>query len=100
MATCRELSQDKEATEKMAQLYWALEKSATPMALLLPWIPSPSKTMSKVATTELYSHLVKYVQNRRAAGATTSDPIDVLIHTGDPDHIVVNVREIPFVLTI
>ncbi len=93
MITCRELSQDKAAIEKMAALYWTLEKSATPTALLLPWIPSPAKRMRKAAVTELYIHVVKYVKARRAAGATSSDPIDVLIQNGDSDPIIVNVSE-------
>ena len=42
----------------------------------------------------LHSHLVKYVENRRAAGASTGDPIDLLIQHGDPDHIIVHVGEI------
>lgn len=93
MATCRELSQDKAATEKVAELFWTLKRSATPMALLLPWIPSPSKKMNKVASTELYNHVVKYVQGRRAAGATTADAIDILIRNGESDPQIVQVSE-------
>jgi len=44
----------------------------------------------------LHSHLMKYVENRRSAGANTGDPIDLLIQLGDPDHIIVHVGEILF----
>ena len=99
MATCRELSQDKAATEKVAELFWAMKKSATPTALLLPWIPSPSKKMNRVASTELYNHVVKYVQDRRAAGATTADAIDILIQNGESDPVIVQVSDVLCPLT-
>ncbi len=99
MAACRELSRDKAAVEKMAGLYWTLEKSATPTSLLLPWIPSPAKRMREAAMIELYNHVVKYVKARRAAGATSSDLIDVLIQNGDSDLTIVHVSEVLPMLT-
>ena len=84
----------------MAGLYLALEKSVTPMAILLPWVPSPAKRMRKAATRELYSQVIKHVAARRAAGATTSDAIDILIQNGVSDPIITDVGGILFSLTL
>ncbi|KAF9522380.1 cytochrome P450 [Crepidotus variabilis] len=89
MATCHELSQDPEMIEKLSKIYRDIESSATPMRLLLPWIPSPSKKLVGRATMELYLLFLKYVQANRAAGAETNDPIDILIRNGDDDNDIV-----------
>lgn len=68
-----------------------LEKSITPTAILLPWIPSPAKRMRKAVTTALFSQVAKHVEARRAAGATTGDAIDILIKNGVSDPIIVDV---------
>jgi len=99
MSTCRELSRDKATVEKMAGLYLTLERSVTPMAILLPWIPSPAKRMRKAATRELYNQVIMHVAARRAAGATTSDAIDVLIQNGVSDPIITDVSGILSSLT-
>ena len=98
MSSCEALSRDKAAVDKMAGLYLTLEKSVTPTALLLPWIPSPAKRMRKAATTELYNQVIEHVKARRAAGASTSDAIDVLIQNGISDPLIVNVSGV-FMLT-
>ena len=99
MSSCRELSQDKMAVDKMAGLYLTLEKSVTPTALLLPWIPSPAKRVKKAATAELYNQVIKHVKARRADRAMTSDAIDVLIQNGVSDPLIVNVSGVLSTLT-
>lgn len=91
MATCSELAQDAEAIERMAKSYWDAEKSATPTRLLLPWLRSPSKKLYQSSTTDLYLLFLKYVQDRRTAGADSNDPIDILIRNGDTDNDIVKV---------
>ncbi|KAF9530197.1 cytochrome P450 [Crepidotus variabilis] len=90
MATCHELSQDQESIRKLASLFWDIERSATPTRLLLPWLPSPSKKLNKQATTDLYLLFLKYVEERRVAGADSNDPIDILIRNGDTDNAIVS----------
>ena len=82
MATCVELSNDLKAIEEIQALYWTLEKSATPTALLLPWFPGPAKKRKEQATKDLYIKLQDYVELRRNAVVPSSDAIDVLLEQG------------------
>jgi len=93
LTTCEELCRDKEAAKMIGKLYWDLEKSSTPTALLLPWFPSPSRRMNKKATRDLYGLILKFVQIRRAADTPTKDVFDVLIQRGDKDVDMVTVGE-------
>ncbi|KII87907.1 hypothetical protein PLICRDRAFT_42425 [Plicaturopsis crispa FD-325 SS-3] len=82
MATCRELSSSRSEVERLSKLYWELEKSATPVKLLLPWFPSKAKKDGENATMGLYMMLNDYVELRRNAKVPSSDAIDVLIQDG------------------
>ncbi|KAF8155590.1 cytochrome P450 [Crassisporium funariophilum] len=82
MASCDELARDHKTIEDMQKLYWTLEKSSTPIALLLPWFPSPSKKRKDAATKELFVKLYGIVEMRRAAKVSTTDPIDILLEQG------------------
>jgi sterol 14-demethylase len=94
LATCRELAEDKEAVTQLAGYYWNLEKSTTPISVLLPWFPSPAKKAKAKATMGLYTLLSSYVRLRRDASTPTMDPIDHLIGEGlsDGDIIAVCLR--------
>ncbi|KAJ7086226.1 cytochrome P450 [Mycena epipterygia] len=76
MASCREL-------------YWTLEKSATLIAILLPWFPSPARKARERATAELFVILHSYVDLRRNAAVPSSDPIDVLLAEGTPTDAII-----------
>ncbi|RDB27059.1 putative lanosterol 14-alpha demethylase [Hypsizygus marmoreus] len=89
LATCRELSEDKESISKLAKHYWTLEQSATPFALLLPWFPGRAKKAKKDATMKLYTLISGYVDLRRQSQHPTSDAIDVLIAQGDSNETIV-----------
>ncbi|KAG6811696.1 hypothetical protein H0H92_006203 [Tricholoma furcatifolium] len=82
MATCRELASDLDAVKRLHMDYWRLEKSATPVALLLPWFPSQAKKEKEKAMTRLYLTLCSYVDARRAAKTPSSDAIDLLLREG------------------
>ncbi|KAJ3502212.1 hypothetical protein NLJ89_g8989 [Agrocybe chaxingu] len=82
MASCAELAQDMEVLNEVQKLYWTLEKSATPTALLLPWFPSPAKKAKEAATKELFMKLYGFVELRRNAEVPSSDAIDVLLGQG------------------
>ncbi|KAG6860941.1 hypothetical protein C0995_005771 [Termitomyces sp. Mi166 len=98
LATCRELSEDKEAISQLARHYWELEKSATPFALLFPWFPCPAKKAKQEATQNLYDLLSEYVNRRRKATERTTDAIDVLIAEGDSDDAIIGVMTFTSVL--
>jgi len=50
MASCTELAVDVKSVEEIQGLYWQLEKSATPTALLLPWFPGLAKRRKERVT--------------------------------------------------
>jgi len=82
MATCAELSDNFKAIEEIQALYWKLEKSATPTALLLPWFPGPAKKRKEQTTKDLYIKLQDYIELRRNADVPCSDAIDILLGEG------------------
>jgi hypothetical protein len=91
MATCRELADDRQAVEKLAQLYWNIEKSATPFASLLPWFPGSAKRTKEKATMGLYHLIGSYVKLHRDAPTPSTDPIDVLMAEGISDDNILGV---------
>ena len=95
VATCKELSEDKEAVNRLAEHYWNLEKSATAVAILLPWFPSSAKKLKKQSTMALYTTILSYVHLRRKASVPSTDPIDFFISEGASDHDIVEVS-LPF----
>jgi hypothetical protein len=92
MATCDELSKDLQAIEEIQSLYWTLEKSATPTALLLPWFPSPAKKNKEIATRELFLKFKSFIDLRREAKVPSADSIDILIGQGLSTPDIVQVR--------
>jgi hypothetical protein len=91
MATCDELSKDLQAIDEIQKLYWTLEKSATPTALLLPWFPSKAKKNREIATGALFMKLKSFVDLRREAKVPSADAIDLLIGQGLSDPEIVQV---------
>ncbi|KAF8878712.1 cytochrome P450, partial [Infundibulicybe gibba] len=89
LATCRELSEDTDAITRLAQHYWDIEKSATPVALLLPWFPGPAKRSNKRATQELYTLISNFVDMRRKSPEPTMDAFDLLISEGESNEVIV-----------
>ncbi|KAJ7127667.1 cytochrome P450 [Mycena epipterygia] len=89
MASCRELADDPAAVERLSQLYWTLQTSATPIAVLLPWFPSPARKARQRATAELFAMLHSYVELRRNAAVPSSDAIDVLLAEGTPTDAII-----------
>ena len=91
MASCQELATSPRSIQTMNDLYWKLEKSATPVGLLLPWFPGTAKKNKKQASQGLYDMLSHYVDVRRRAESSNSDAIDVLIADGADNTIIVEV---------
>jgi sterol 14-demethylase len=89
MATCEELAGDPLMVQKMRQLYWKLQESATAVSLLLPWFPSAARRNKAQATKDLYNTLSHYVDIRRKAQVPSTDAIDVLIADGEDDGTIV-----------
>lgn len=90
LATCRELAEDKAAVTQLSGHYWNLEKSGTPVSVLLPWFPGSAKKRKGKATMALYRMLGSYVKLRRNASTPTIDTIDHLIGQGLSDNVVIS----------
>ena len=58
MIICEELATDLRMIQNMSDLYWKLEKSATPAPLLLPWVSGTARNNNEEATKGLYTCVV------------------------------------------
>ena len=94
MVSCAELASDFKTVEEIQGLYWQLEKSSTPTALLLPWFPGPAKKRKERVTKALYTKLHDYVELRKNAAVPSSDSIDVLLGQGVPTSELVEVSQL------
>ena len=91
MASCRELSEDREAVGRVAKLYAEVEKTTSPVNILLPWFPTFSKRTKQKATTALYDLLLSYINLRRKASTPSVDAIDLFISQGISDYSIIQV---------
>ena len=92
MISCRELAEDWAAIDRLFGLYWKLEKSATPVGVLLPWLPSKARRDRKEANADMFNMLSGYVDSRRSAQESgSSDAIDLLIARGDDNMSIIAV---------
>ena len=94
MASCAELAADFKTVEEMQGLYWQIEKSATPTAMLFPWFPGPAKKRKERVTKVLFTKLHDYVELRKNAAVPSSDSIDVLLGQGIPTSEIVEVSQL------
>ena len=91
MTTCRDLTKNEADLKRLQELFMILQANATPVSLLLPWLPSPMRKARKKATTDFFIMLHDYVEARRRA-ELTSDAIDVLIANGETTQGIVEVN--------
>jgi hypothetical protein len=91
MASCRELSENREAIAQLAKNYWEVEKNGTAVTILFPWFPSLAKRAKKKATMALYNLFLSYVDLRRKSSIPSNDPIDLFISQGLSDGEIINV---------
>lgn len=93
MATCRELTENETDLKRIEKLFMDLQSSATPISLVLTWFLSPAKMSGMLATTELFTMLRSYVDNRRNA-VPSSDAIDMLIADGESTQVIVEASSV------
>ena len=92
MASCRELSEDREAIALLSKNYLEVEKNGTPVTVLLPWFPSLAKRAKIKATKVLYDTFLSYIDLRRKSSTPSNDPIDLFISQGISDKEIISVR--------
>jgi hypothetical protein len=91
MASCRELSEDREAIDQVAKNFWKIEQNGTPVTVLFPWFPGSSKRAKKEGIRALYNLFLSFIDLRRKASTPSSDPIDLFISHGLSDDVIVEV---------
>ena len=82
MFSCRELASDLPTITKLQQHFWNLERTITPMSLLVPWLPTPSKYVKLMSIKSMYATLRNHVEERKKSAVPSSDAIDVLLADG------------------
>jgi hypothetical protein len=91
MASCRELSEDREAVAQIANKYWEIEKNGTAVTILFPWFPIFARRAKKKATKALYNIILTYIDLRRKSSTPSNDPIDLFISEGLSDDNIIAV---------
>ena len=83
MTTCRSLATNREELARFKDLLWGIEKSATPVKLLLPWFPGKARKENDRCTKELFGLLYGHIEGRKAAPeGLGSEAIDILLTQG------------------
>ena len=97
MVSCRAISNDPAAVAEMWTYFDTIEKGATPLALLVPWLPTPATRNKEKATTALFMFLSRYIEERRNS-EPSSDAFDVLIAQGLDTQAIVGVSSATLLL--
>lgn len=87
-AVCEDLTKNEAHLKRIAELFCMLQAGSTPASFLLPWFPSPARRATKGSTTELFTLLYTYVENRRHV-EPKGEGIDILIADGESNQIIV-----------
>jgi|ERR1700722_10271020 len=95
VASCRELAENTDDVARLAKLYLDIQESSTPIALILPWFPSPSRKARNAATRGLFTIISDYVNLRKKSPTPSSDPIDLLIAEGHEEATIIQVNTSP-----
>jgi hypothetical protein len=93
LASCRELSEDREAVAQLANKFWEIEKNGTAVtSILFPWFPSFARRAKIKATKALCNIFLTYIDLRRKSSTPSNDPIDFFISEGLSDDDIIAVR--------
>lgn len=93
IGTCRELADNQQATDRLSELFLLHEQAASPLSILLPWVPGLGRKKA-AATRALFTLLSHYVNLRRKSNIQCSDALDMLIADGLDDATTIAVSHI------
>ncbi|ELU37407.1 cytochrome P450 [Rhizoctonia solani AG-1 IA] len=82
-AGAREIADSVEKCKELEKLYWKVEKGSTPMALLLPWLPSKARNEKVNSTGEIYAMFDQIIKDRQREGRREEDALQIFIDQGD-----------------
>lgn len=80
---CNEIAADDKLRERTLYLYEEVEKAASPVAIIFPFLPLISKFKRTMAGAELYMIFKKIVDARLKEGRREDDALQFLIDQGD-----------------
>lgn len=77
-----EIANDPELLAKTLHLFGDIERGASPMRIIFPWLPTVGWVRQVVAGARMYAILDKIVKRRKAEGRTEEDSLQFLMDTG------------------
>ena len=80
---CTEMADDPATVAKCLQLYEVLDSTASPWAIMYPWLPLWSKVNRYYAGAQLYMLVKRIMDRRKASGTRHEDPLQFLMDQGD-----------------
>ena len=89
-----ELADDAAAIARLRGLYDTLDRSTTPLSVLLPWLPSSSMLSKVWASKQVYDIIDGAIRARVAGGVAHDDTLQMLLDHGDEKLVVVGVSPI------
>lgn len=92
---CVEVADNPDMVKAAMRYNRTLELSATPMAIMFPWIPSPGVIRKYYAGARMYMIFDKVAKARRAEGRREDDAMQVLLDQGDSVKDILGVRRSP-----
>ncbi|GJE96552.1 cytochrome P450 [Phanerochaete sordida] len=84
-----ELAEDAATVARLRGLYDTLDRSTTPLSVLLPWLPSPSMLSKVWASKQVYDIIDGAIRARVAGGVAHDDTLQMLLDHGDEKLLVV-----------
>ena len=80
---CNEIANDPALLAKTLKLYEDVENTATPISIMFPWIPTPSKFKRMYSGGQLYMIIKRVVEARKKEDRREDDALQYLIDQGD-----------------
>nr|BAL05100.1 cytochrome P450 [Phanerodontia chrysosporium] len=84
-----ELADDGATVARLLSLYDTLDRSTTPLSVLLPWLPSPSMLAKLRASKQVYDIVDGAIRARVASGVSRDDTLQILLDHGDEKMVIV-----------
>lgn len=88
---CVEIAGDQDMLKRFLKLFETIESTATPLSIMYPWMPLPSKVRRTYAGAQLYMILKKIIDKRKQEGRREDDALQYLLDQGDDLYKIITV---------
>lgn len=96
---CNEIANDDDLRERFLGLFETIEGAATPLSIMFPWLPLPSKARKLYSGAQLYRIVKKVMDDRKLLGRREDDALQYLMDQGDTMLNIISVSNNPLNLT-